>query len=225
MSTAASSLKRNGKCGGEPSRAKSHQCFYVVLIERGKEEKEEKSKKRTKAKGGKVRESKTGNAKKKKKKGGLEAGLFPPSQSLKLLRGFSQVGKFLLMTQLCKWKCCSAWLMSLSLTPNGKNPTTRAIFWTLHFFHPNSRGTLRHTLRKLLSLNLTPTCSSFPPSTYTFRQHRHIFCISSWLPYSLNLSLFFFSLPFCFQIPQVTLSGSCQWSSWSTKSIRANKAG
>lgn len=130
-------------------------------------------------------------------------------------RIFSSGKKFLLMTQLWKWKCRSAWLMSLSLTPNGKNPTTRPIFWTLYFFHPNSHSTLwtytahyhrsiSHPLAllllHLLLLLHTGMC-----------KHRDIFCISSWLSNSLNLS---YSLPsLSLSVPRVTLNGSCQWSS------------
>lgn len=79
MSNAAASLRRERgkwKCGGEPSRAKSHQCVHVVLIERG---------------GGRKSKGRENT-----ETGEDEAALlpsFPPSQPLTPLREFSQMGK------------------------------------------------------------------------------------------------------------------------------------
>lgn len=155
MSTAVPSLKGKKnrgklKCGREPSAAKSHQCFRVVLIKKRRE---------SKRRGGKETWE------------GENTGEEERLDSLHAFQRLSRVANFLLMTQLWKWKRCSAWLMSPSLTPNGKKIPWYAQF-SVFLFYPNLLTT---------------------PLTIITQSHCHFFF--SWLSLSLNLSLHSAPLP------------------------------
>lgn len=126
-----------------------------------------------------------------KRGGGIEDGrqaffLFPPSQPLTLLRIFSS-GNISADDTVVKWKCHSAWLMLLSLTPNGKNPTTHAIFWTLHFLHPNSRRHIPHTIITQYHTHLLSRFVS-PPSTHSQATQTHLMHLLLTFSFSKSLS-------------------------------------
>lgn len=188
---------------------KSHRCFSSGERKR--------KMKITRAKGEKVRrESKTDNKGEEGDARGPEAGLSPhfslsASRASKII--FSSGKNF------CWWHSCG--------NENATVPGWCYRHWLLmgkiplHAQFSGLSVSFIPTLLPLLSLDITPTCSSSSPcavSSTGICKHGRVFRSSSWHSRSVNLSLYLSSsLPSLsrrgFQVPRVTLSGSCQWSS------------
>lgn len=101
-------------------------------------------------------------------------------------------------TQLWKWKRRSAWLMLPSLTPNGKKSHYIRNFLDSPFLF-NSHSTPSDIHSALLSLNLTPTCSS--SSTHFQATQPHLLHLLTFsFSKSLPLLLLLIALPLFFRI-------------------------
>lgn len=122
-----------------------------------------------------------------------EAGPFPLF-SLSAVHAFERIfssGKISADDTVVKMKnaavhgwCYCHWLLM------GNDPTTRAISWTLQFSHSNSRGTLQHTTRTIITQSHTHLLLFFSYHThFQARSNTDIFFLHLLLTFSLSKSL------------------------------------